>query len=207
MKTVAYVGSGGFSVFDERAYHGHLLQFFNTDDWEEIRVDLNPDVEPDVVADARDLPFEDASLDAVVCLACLEHLPEAHAGEALWEFHRVLCDNGQLIVAVPDLEIAARLIVEGKGLEVLYESDAGPVRALDMVYGHQRMAATNHFMAHQTGFTSQSLALWLWETGFDGKIDRTDADLWAYVTKVKPHQKERDAIGHLYCESAEPVTA
>jgi ubiquinone/menaquinone biosynthesis C-methylase UbiE len=31
-----------------------------------IRVDLNPMVEPDVVADAHDLPFEDESFDCVI---------------------------------------------------------------------------------------------------------------------------------------------
>jgi len=32
-----------------------------------VRVDINPDVHPDVVGDAHDLPFDDASFKAVIC--------------------------------------------------------------------------------------------------------------------------------------------
>src|SRR5690606_22246129 len=43
---------------------------------------------PDVLADARKLPFVDGSFDAVLCLEVLEHVP--HPGEVLAEIARVL---------------------------------------------------------------------------------------------------------------------
>lgn len=195
---VLYVGSGPASVFDEKAYFGHLLEFFSPDEWEEIRVDLNPEVKPDVVADACDLPFEDEGADAVVCLACLEHLPEYKAGVALGEFNRVLRMNGQLILQVPDLEVACRMVVDGRGWEALYDSNAGPVRALDLIYGHQRMAAGNAFQSHRSGFTAGALALWLNANGFDGRVSRTETDLWAYVHKVSPREERQDDLGCMY---------
>lgn len=206
-KTVLHVGCAYTSVFDREAYRGHLLQFFeNPKEWNEIRVDLDPAVEPDVVADAHDLPFEDESADTLVCLACLEHLTESLAGATLLEFHRVLRPKGRLILQVPNLELAAKAIVEGRCLEILYESDAGPVRALDLIYGHQQMATGNPLMSHRTGFTAGTLAIWLWESGFDGRVDSTDTDLWAYVEKIKEHERGENTLGCLY-QSREPEPA
>jgi SAM-dependent methyltransferase len=67
-----------------------------------------------VVADARDLPFEDGVFDLALCISTLEHVgrdnrvygagqetdPEGIA-DALEEFRRVLADDGRLVVTVP----------------------------------------------------------------------------------------------------------
>lgn len=49
------------------------------------------------VADARDLPFDDATVDAVVCQMGLMLMPEPAAAVA--EAHRVLRDDGRIAVA------------------------------------------------------------------------------------------------------------
>jgi SAM-dependent methyltransferase len=67
-----------------------------------------------VVADVRDLPFEDGAFDLVLCVSTLEHVgrdnrvygaereadPEGLA-DALDELRRVLADDGRLVVTVP----------------------------------------------------------------------------------------------------------
>jgi SAM-dependent methyltransferase len=67
-----------------------------------------------VVADVRDLPFEDGPFDLVLCISTLEHVgrdnrvygagreadPEGIA-DALEELRRVLADDGRLVVTVP----------------------------------------------------------------------------------------------------------
>jgi SAM-dependent methyltransferase len=67
-----------------------------------------------LVADVRDLPFGDGSLDLVLCVSTLEHVgrdndayaveaPPDESGDevALRELRRVLCPGGRLLVSVP----------------------------------------------------------------------------------------------------------
>ena len=53
----------------------------------------------DVVADARQLPFADGSVGAVLCTQVLEHIPEPV--KVTCEIHRVLRPDGLLLLAVP----------------------------------------------------------------------------------------------------------
>jgi len=64
-------------------------------------VDFNPDVNPDVVADVRELPFPDESADEIYASHVLEHLP--YGNKALEEWLRVLKPGGMLTVVVPDI--------------------------------------------------------------------------------------------------------
>ena len=56
---------------------------------------------PDVLADAARLPFADASIDTVVCLEVIEHVP-AHQ-QVLAEIARVLRPGGKLFLSMPFL--------------------------------------------------------------------------------------------------------
>ncbi|MEW5734662.1 MAG: methyltransferase domain-containing protein [Thermodesulfobacteriota bacterium] len=53
-----------------------------------------------VCADARDLPFPDASFDIAVCSEVLEHIPDDR--RAASELYRVLAPGGRLGVSVPN---------------------------------------------------------------------------------------------------------
>jgi len=53
----------------------------------------------DIVGDITDIPEEDASFDAVMCVEVLEHLPDPLA--ALREFSRLLRPGGSLILTAP----------------------------------------------------------------------------------------------------------
>lgn len=125
----------------------------------ETRLDLNPACEPDIVGPMESLgdigPF-----DAVYCSHALEHLPRQGVRQALREFRRVLAPDGLAIIMVPDLEGVSPTD------EVLFHSPGGPIRGIDMIYGHESMSARNEHMRHLTGFVKESLRAMMQEAGF-----------------------------------------
>jgi hypothetical protein len=137
-------------------------------DWHQVRIDIDEAARPDIVADVTDLsPVEDGAVDAVWSSHCLEHLYQHQAGGALAEFHRVLTDDGFVVVLVPDIQAVADLIVADKFHEVIYTSPAGPVCAHDMLYGFgPAIAAGQLSMAHRCGFTPTILVNLLDATNF-----------------------------------------
>jgi len=56
---------------------------------------------PDVVGDAHNLPFKEGSMDALICKAVLEHVPEPQ--KVVKEMYRVLRKSGKAFVYVPFL--------------------------------------------------------------------------------------------------------
>lgn len=146
-----------------------------------VRVDANPAVAPDVLADVRDLSaFDKASVDGVHCWHVLEHLDPWDVPRAVAEFHRVLRRGGLLIVGVPNLEAIAWHILN-RGLEVVaYQSPQGPIYPLDMLYGHSKeIQEGNDFMRHRTAFTRHSLARLLERAGFRGSVQAEQYNLLA----------------------------
>jgi SAM-dependent methyltransferase len=97
------------TAFAERAYVEGLQELGAAD---LVTVDL---AEPaDVIADVRDLPFEDGRFDVAFCVSTLEHIgrdnatydvdaPRDERGDeaALRELRRVLAGDGRLLVSVP----------------------------------------------------------------------------------------------------------
>jgi predicted SAM-dependent methyltransferase len=88
-----------------RALHG----FFADGSWEEVRLDINPDVKPDVVGSIIDMRnvIADASFDAVWSSHNLEHLYAHEVRPALREFRRILKRDGFALITTPDLEMVA----------------------------------------------------------------------------------------------------
>lgn len=162
LKTVLNVGCGPRTITV-------IGTAFPAEDWRELRLDINPAVAPDIVASMTDMPaLPDGSVDAVWSSHNLEHLDPHEVPRALREFLRVLRPGGQLLLAVPDLQAVARLVAEDRLDEPLYQSGAGPVFPLDIVYGYgPAIAAGNRFMAHRTGFTPRTLGKALQEAGFE----------------------------------------
>jgi hypothetical protein len=124
-------------------------------DWRELRVDVDAQVAPDIVADITDLSaIESGSADAVWAAHCIEHLYIHQVAGAVTEAYRILSDDGFLCVIVPDLQAIAPYIAGDRLHEVVYESPAGPVTAHDIVFGYGPSLARGHFsMAHNCGFT------------------------------------------------------
>ena len=165
---------------------GRLPVCFQTAQWQEIRLDIDPRVKPDIIGSITDLnAVASASVDAIWSSHNLEHLNSFEVPLALAEFKRVLKPDGFALISLPDLRAIARHIAGDQLSEPLYQSAAGPISALDVVFGHQAsLAGGNHFMAHRTGFTASTLGKSLLDAGFsEARVHEGHRwDLWAVAT-------------------------
>lgn len=162
IKTVLNVGCGQRAI-------SILGSSLPAEGWRELRLDIDPKVDPDIVASMTDMaPVPDGSVDAVWSSHNLEHLDPHEAPVALREFLRVLKPGGTLLLTVPDLQAVAKLVAEERLDETLYQSNNGPILPLDVVYGYgPALAAGNRFMAHRSGYTPNLLGRLLQEAGFE----------------------------------------
>jgi SAM-dependent methyltransferase len=129
-----------------------LHPYFREHSWVETRLDIDPECQPDIVASITDMTaVASQSMDAVYSSHNLEHLHAHEVTLAVREFLRVLKPRGFALIALPDLQSVAQLVVE-RGLNATaYVSSAGPVAPIDMIYGHRAAIACGmHFMAHRT---------------------------------------------------------
>ena len=195
LKTVLNVGCGprgrlhGFTGFDQG--------------WTELRLDIDPALEPDVVGTMTDMSaVATGSVDAVVSSHNIEHLYPHEVPVALAEFVRVLKPDGRVLITCPDLQPVCARVAKGELASPLYDSDAGPISALDILYGHRgALGAGNLFMAHRCGFTLQVLADTLQACGFarTAGIARPEAfDLWAVGSKAALSDAEIRALAVLH---------
>jgi SAM-dependent methyltransferase len=168
------------------ASRDRLPAVFQSPEWREIRMDIDPRVNPDVVGSMTDMQaVAVASVDAVWSSHNLEHVNSYEVPTVLAEFRRVLKADGFILLTLPDLRAVARHIAGDQLTEPLYQSASGPISPLDIVFGHQAsMAAGNEYMAHRTGFTARSLGQALIDAGFaEVRVhEGTRWDLWAVAT-------------------------
>ncbi len=97
--------------------------------WRELRLDIDPEVQPDIVASLTDMAaVPDASVDAVWSAHNLEHLWAHEVPVAMAEFLRVLRPGGFALVTMPDLQQVAERVAAGQLEEAAYVSPMGPWR-------------------------------------------------------------------------------
>ncbi|WP_438278699.1 class I SAM-dependent methyltransferase [Nitrobacter sp.] len=146
-----------------------IARMIHEQELKEVRFDIDPGVQPDVVGSVLELEksFEPQSFDMIWSSHVLEHLYAHDVFPTLRQFHRILKDDGFALLMTPDLEAVAHFIVEQGIAAVAYQSPAGPIRPLDMLYGHSRAIEEGHMhMAHRTGFTAERLGNLLLMAGF-----------------------------------------
>ncbi len=172
-------------------YKDKTTPAFASEDWQEVRLDIDKSAKPDIVSSVLDLDIIDSeSFDAVFSSHNIEHVYAHEVPIMLKGFLRVLNNDGFFVVTCPNLVPVARLIVEDKLTEPAYVSPAGPISPLDILHGHgASIKRGNEFMAHKTGFSPKSLNAALVEAGFQSTAMATrDAqncmDIWAAATKV-----------------------
>lgn len=138
-------------------------------DGQETRLDIDPQHNPDIVGDMRDVQsYVTDKFDVVFSNHAIEHLYPHEVIDALQGFRKVLNDGGIVIVIVPNL----------KGIQptedVVYESTSGPITGLDMYYGLGRVLKEMPYMAHHTGFVKESMEKALMESGYKKAEVRED---------------------------------
>lgn len=161
VRLVLHVGCGKPG---EEAVH----ERFRGPGWQEVRLDVDPGVAPDIVASITDMsPVADATVDAVYSHHNIEHVFSHEVPLAMREFFRVLKPGGEVMIATPDLQNVARTIASGRLEDPLYRSGAGNIAAVDIVYGlRSDVTDGREYMAHRTGFTRGTLARKLGAAGF-----------------------------------------
>ena len=161
MRTVLNVGGNNKGIALPSQYTG----------FEQLLLDIDPRGAPDIVCDARNLmTLEPGKFDAVYCSHSLEHFYRHDVPKVLAGFLHVLKDGGFAHIRVPDLNSVMRAAIE-RNLDVedvLYESPAGPIMVLDVLYGYsvEIERSGQNFYAHKTGFTQRSLVRALQTAGF-----------------------------------------
>ncbi len=166
--------------------YGGLPPAFLPARWEEVRLDVDPATRPDIIASLADMrrAVPNASFDAVYSSHSIEHLYAHEVIPAFREFRRVIRPDGFVLLTCPDLLAISRLILAQGAETVAYQSPAGPIRPIDMLFGHGRSIAEGKVaMAHRTGFTAPRIARLALESGFR-EVRATEGksfDLWAIL--------------------------
>ena len=172
---------------------------FNTPEWTEIRFDIDESVTPDVIGSMTDMAaVANDSMDAVFSSHNIEHLYAHDVPVALAEFLRVLKPTGIAIITCPDLQSVCALVANNKLTQPAYQSPAGAISPLDILYGHRAsMQRGNLYMAHRCGFTRDVLHATLKNAGFKSVIALARPqhfDLWAFASKATLTEEQLIAI-------------
>ena len=192
MKTFLHVGCG----YQNKS----TCLGFNNDNWKEIRLDIDKNVNPDIVGTLTDMKLvETGSVDAVYSSHNIEHIFPHEVPIALREFYRVLKEDGIVVVTCPDIQSAGEAIAQDKLFEMLYDSSMGPVTAHDILYGHRETTADgNVFMIHKGGFTYSTLDRAFKKAGFQARYGGRrplGCDLFLVAFKQKKPDEEIIKIG------------
>ncbi len=161
-KKLLHIGPGN-------SFKNNTTPFFDNDEWVETRLDINPDVQPDIVGSMLDMSeVSDNSFDAIYSSHNIEHVYPHEIRTALSEMFRVLKDDGFLFITCPDLQAVCEEVAKGNLLKPLYKLPNGEgIAAIDIIYGHRpSLKDGNHFMAHKSGFVSSDLINELKNVGF-----------------------------------------
>jgi len=176
IKKVLNAGSGV-----EGPASGHSL--FRSGGWQTVRLDIDPSVEPDILGSFVEIATlaPPSSFDAIFSSHSMEHLFAHEVLPALRGFHQVLRPDGFVVITCPDLEILLPHLIKNGLDTIVYESPAGPIAGLDMLFGHTASIAQGKtYMAHKTAFTTARLGNFLIQAGFTNAfVDRRGWDLWA----------------------------
>lgn len=84
---------------------------------EVVTCDFDPAINPDIVADVRNIPVENKSFDTVVAFQVLEHIPFEDFSSVLGEFARITKKN--VIISLPYRSTYFNLVFKFPGIRTL----------------------------------------------------------------------------------------
>lgn len=139
-----------------------------------LRVDIREEADPDFRCDIRDLPFADGQFSVCFSSHVLEHMGRWEVDNVLNEWVRILEDGGEMRLALPNLEWAAKNILAGR---VDYHT-------LNVLYGEQ----TYKENFHKFGFTPATLRKMLEDRGLE--VIEEQLDGFNIIVRAKKLGKE-----------------
>jgi SAM-dependent methyltransferase len=195
MRTFLHVGCG--------PQNKSGLKGFDSVDWREIRFDIDPSVNPDILGTLTDMhAVATGSVDAIYSAHNIEHVFPHEVQAVLREFYRVLKEDGFVVLTCPDLRSVCEAVANDKLLEPLYESPAGPITPIDILYGHRDSVGKGKiYMAHKTGFTYSTLCGDFFKAKFRsncGAARPANYDLWIVSFKQLKSDEESMKIAKNY---------
>ncbi len=188
MKTLLHVGCGHQNISD--------LKGFNNDHWKEIRFDIDENFNPDIVGTMTDMKsVETASVDALYSSYNIDHIFPHQVPIALREFHRVLKEDGMAVIKCPDIQGVCEAVAQDKLLDPLYDSPAGPISPIDILFGNRKaIAEGNEYMAKKGGFTYSVLNGALYEAGFKARYGGRSKKGWELTLVAFKQEKSQEEI-------------
>lgn len=121
-----------------------------------LDLDIRPDLNPDIVADARNIPLPKEPIQEILAHSVLEHFSKWQYKECLKEWYRVLEFGGKLVISVPDMAIVGTLLANSD-LPITEIKNK-----INLVYGEQDYPENQH----KWGWTFKTLDKDLKEIGF-----------------------------------------
>lgn len=179
------------------------LKGFNSDDWQEIRFDIDSKVNPDIMGTLTDMALvQSESVDAIFSSHNIEHIYPHEVPLALSEFHRVLKPKGFVVITCPDLQAVCEAVAKDKLLEPLYQSPIGPISPIDILYGDRGyLEQGNLYMAHKCGFTYTALGAAFLGAKFKqifGGRRPAHFDLWLIAFKADASQEQAKEMATIF---------
>ncbi len=197
----------GWSSVSKGRTHSH----FAAKDWEMIHVDSDAAYEPDLLVPSiatLDM-LEDNSVDGIWLCHVLQRITFHEAAILVRESLRVLKEGGDVIVQMPDAQLAATFIARNEADAAIYHAPAGGITPIDMMFGYQKaIAKGDTSRIHRSGYTAETLGLFLRDNDVCNlKMWRQQHDLLAYGRKFPYGHADRVERIMLHTEDAKRPNA
>jgi len=156
-----------------------------------VNVDIDKALEPDFICDIRQkLPWEDKSIEEVICIHTIEHIQKIFHLPFFDEVHRILKEDGLFVLAYPEFSKCLQNWLDNKvGMRDIWEAT---------IYGRQLSPTDTHLSAMHTPEVTDKLL----SAGFkDIQVSCEPTQFHNTVikcTKGVPLQTYEEAIGELY---------
>lgn len=128
--------------------------------------------QPDVVADIRDLPYEDAVADEILSVHVIEHFHPHDAPPLLTEWTRVLKPGGRMVIECPNLLAAAAMLLAADA------AGTAPDEQMTLwAFFSSPNESRDPYQVHRWGYTPSTLSALMQRVGLVG------------IRREKPHFK------------------